>query len=67
MIITGRSCSSGSRSDLRGLALAGGFTGALAVAHLLARYNRPGFVVLLVVGTVAGAVVGGLVRRRSRR
>lgn len=57
----------GADSPRRGLALAGGFTSALAAAHMLARYNRPGFAVLLVVGACVGAVVGGLVRRHARR
>jgi hypothetical protein len=44
----------------RGLALAGGFTLALCLAIELAGAAHPGYMILLVVGTFAGAIVNAL-------
>jgi hypothetical protein len=53
-------------SPRRGLALAGGFTFAMCVAIGLARYSKPGFATVLIVGTVVGWLVNALGRARSR-
>lgn len=44
----------------RGLALAGGFTLALCLAIELAGAAHPGYMILLAVGTFAGAIVNAL-------
>jgi len=51
-------------SPARGLALAGGFTLALCLAIELAGAAHPGYMILLAVGTLAGALVNALDRAR---
>ncbi|WAS90816.1 hypothetical protein [Nannocystis punicea] len=53
-------------SPARGLALAGGLTLGLCLASELAGNSHPGYIILLAVGTSAGALVNALDLRRPR-